>query len=48
VPRLRSDPPSASLEPVPSFRIASQLRALPERVWAHATSMAGINHELAC
>jgi ligand-binding SRPBCC domain-containing protein len=32
---------------VPSFRIASHLRASPERVWAHATSMAGINHELA-
>src|SRR5262249_48624740 len=32
---------------VPSFRIASQLRAPAEQVWAHATSMAGINHELA-
>lgn len=32
---------------MPSFRIASHLRAPPERVWAHATSMAGINHELA-
>ena len=32
---------------MPSFRIASRLRASPERVWAHATSMAGINQELA-
>ena len=32
---------------MPSFRIASCLHAPPERVWAHATSMAGINHELA-
>jgi ligand-binding SRPBCC domain-containing protein len=32
---------------VPSFQIASRLCAPPERVWAHATSMAGINHELA-
>ena len=43
---LRSGPPSASIERVPSFHIASRLRAPPERVWAHATSMAGINHEL--
>jgi ligand-binding SRPBCC domain-containing protein len=32
---------------MPAFRIASRLAAPSERVWAHATSMAGINHELA-
>ena len=32
---------------MPSFRIASRVGAPPERVWAHATSAAGINHELA-
>jgi ligand-binding SRPBCC domain-containing protein len=31
---------------VPSFRIASHLRAPPQQVWAHASSMAGVNHEL--
>jgi ligand-binding SRPBCC domain-containing protein len=31
---------------VPSFSIASTLRAPPDRVWAHISSMAGINEEL--
>jgi hypothetical protein len=44
---LHSSLLSATLGCVPSFRIASRLRAPPERVWAHATSMVGINHELA-
>jgi ligand-binding SRPBCC domain-containing protein len=44
---LHSSLLSAILGCVPSFRIASRLRAPTERVWAHATSMAGINHELA-
>jgi ligand-binding SRPBCC domain-containing protein len=30
-----------------SFRISSRLLAPPERVWAHATSAAGVNAELA-
>ncbi|MFT3766640.1 MAG: hypothetical protein QM820_14165 [Minicystis sp.] len=32
---------------MPSFQLTSHLRAPAERVWAHATSMAGVNHELA-
>jgi ligand-binding SRPBCC domain-containing protein len=32
---------------VPSFRIASRVCASPEQVWAHATSAAGVNYELA-
>jgi len=31
---------------MPSFSIASTLHASAARVWAHATSMAGANHEL--
>src|SRR4051794_28261106 len=38
--------PSVPVMPT-SLTFASRLRASPERVWAHATSMPGVNRELA-